>query len=226
MKTFFANMFKGLTVTRIVLMCIGVFFIGMSVSLSRLSSLGTDPFSCMNLGVSSVLRDVTGSDFFTYANYQLLVNLVLLIPMFIFMLKGIGIGTIINMVFVGYSADLCMYVYKMFNLTPEVLKDNMVIRVICMILALLVLTFGVALYMQCNRGIAPYDALAPIMEDKTNGKLKYAIGRIITDCLCVLIGFLAGSVVGINTLVMMFGTGPFVSFFRNNVAKKIIPDEQ
>ena len=225
MKDFFVNMFKGLTLKRVVLMCIGVFFIGMSVSLSRLSGLGTDPFSCMNLGVSAVLRRITGSDFFTYANYQLLVNLVLLIPMFIFMIKGIGVGTVINMVFVGYSADFCMYIYKFFNVTPDTFSDNMIIRVVLMILALLVLTFGVALYMQCDRGIAPYDALAPIIELKSSGRVKYAIGRIITDCICVLIGFLTGSVVGINTLLMMFGTGPFVTFFRNNVAGKIIPNE-
>ncbi|MCR4716065.1 MAG: hypothetical protein K5656_02695 [Lachnospiraceae bacterium] len=219
------QMLKAMTPKRVIWMCIGVFLIGMSVSCSRLSGLGTDPFSCMNLGVSAVLRHVTNNGFFTYGNWQLIVNLILLIPMIIWMRKGLGLGTIINMVFVGYVADFCMFIYKQFGIDTTTFADFMVVRVLLIVLALVLLTLGVALYMQCDLGIAPYDSLSPIMELKTNGKIKYAIGRVITDCICVLIGFVSGSVVGVNTLIMMFGTGPFVTFFRTNVAAKVIPLE-
>ncbi len=221
--SFIKNYIKMLTPSRVIWMIIGVFLIGFSVSLSRLSGLGTDPFSCMNLGVSAVLRNVTGNEFFSYGNYQVIVNIVMLIPMIIWMRKGLGLGTVINMIFVGYAADFCMFVYKQFGVGIDTFADNMVIRVCLMIGALISLTLGVALYMQCDLGIAPYDSLALIMEDKSNKKLKYAVCRVITDVTCVLIGFISGAVVGVNTLVLMFGTGPFVTFFRNNVASKLIP---
>ena len=105
--SFIKNYIKMLTPSRVIWMIIGVFLIGFSVSLSRLSGLGTDPFSCMNLGVSAVLRNVTGNEFFSYGNYQVIVNVVLLIPMIIWMRKGLGLGTVINMIFVGYAADFC-----------------------------------------------------------------------------------------------------------------------
>lgn len=212
--------FQNITIKKVVFMTLGVFLIGLAVSLCRLSGFGTDPFSCMNIGVSAVIG-------VSYGNYQLVVNLILLVPMLICFRKAIGIGTIVNMVGVGYSAELCMFLWGRCGITIEFTTSIFPLRIVLLVAAVLVLCFGVALYMECDLGVAPYDALAQEMELWTKGKLKFSIGRIITDVVCVSIGFISGHIaqivtVGAATIVTAFFTGPFVTFFRRTVASQIV----
>lgn len=206
---------QRLTPKKVFWVIFGVFLIAFSVSLMRLSNFGTDPFTCMNLGVSGFFN-------FPFGTYQLIVNIVLLIPMLLFYRNGLGLGTIVNMVGVGYICDFCMLIWKKLGFTPENLSDNLMARSILLVIAITLLCIGVAFYMECDLGVAPYDALAPTIELKTNGKLKFAIMRVITDIICVIVGFVSGSVVGISTVITAFCTGPFVAFFREHLAKKII----
>lgn len=200
---------------RAIWMVLGVVLIGLGSSLFRLSGFGTDPFACMNLGVSSVIG-------ISYGNYQLILNVVLLIPMLLWYRKAIGLGTVINMIFVGYVSDFHVYIWKNFGVTADTLESIFIVRVILMLVGVVLLCIGVAFYMECEMGIAPYDALGPMIEMGTNGKIKFSIARIITDVISVGIGFVTGSVIGVSTLVTAFFTGPLVSFFREHAAKKVL----
>ena len=75
---------------KIIMMLLGNLLMGIAVAILRMSRFGTDPFTCMNLGVSGFLN-------ISFGTYQLLVNIIF----FIFVLwKGrscIGAGTIVNM---------------------------------------------------------------------------------------------------------------------------------
>ncbi len=223
MKLFFKDMLAKMTFAKFIWVFLGTFLIGLSVSMCRLSGFGTDPFSCMNLGVSGALRH-NGLEFMSYANYQLIVNILLLIPMIIWYRKGLGIGTVVNMVGVGYCAEISIFLWGRLGITIDGMSEHLLFRILFMSGAVLVLTLGVALYMQCDLGIAPYDAVGQIVELNTGGKVKFAPARVAADIICVLIGFSTGSVVGVATVVTAFFTGPFVTFFRNHVAAKVIKD--
>ena len=88
---------------KIIMMLLGNLLMGIAVAILRMSRFGTDPFTCMNLGVSGFLN-------ISFGTYQLLVNIIL----FIFVLwKGrscIGAGTIVNMAGIGYIADFGVFV--------------------------------------------------------------------------------------------------------------------
>lgn len=196
----------------IVSMCLGVIAIGISVGLMRIANFGTDPFSCMNLGISSHLP-------VSYGTCQLLVNLVLFIVMVLALRKAIGLGTLVNMAGCGYTADFLLWILGHFNISTESMDEHLVIRVVLMLAAVILLGFGAGLYMQCDIGIAPYDALGQVIEQAVHGKLQYKWTRIGTDLICVTVGFLLGSVVGVATVITAFFTGPLVTFFRNWLAK-------
>lgn len=93
---------------RTVLVIIGVIIIGFGVSLLVRAGLGTDPFSCLNLGISKL----TGKSFGTC---QLIMNLILCLVPFIFSKKNLGIGTLINMILVGYTADFFRFFIYFFT---------------------------------------------------------------------------------------------------------------
>ena len=72
---------------RVVLVVVANLILGLGIALLRLSGFGTDPFSCMNLGVSSRLGMGLGM-------YQMLFNVVLFIPVIILDRKSFGIGAL------------------------------------------------------------------------------------------------------------------------------------
>ena len=57
---------------KIIMMLLGNLLMGIAVAILRMSRFGTDPFTCMNLGVSGFLN-------ISFGTYQLLVNIILFI---------------------------------------------------------------------------------------------------------------------------------------------------
>lgn len=197
-------------ILRIILVLAGNLILAFGIGLMRLSGFGTDPFTCMNLGVSGVLGVGLGV-------YQMLFNIVLFIPVFILDRSSFGIGALINMLVMGYFIEFWMFLFSVCGITVEGMAENMAVRVLLLAVGVLVACFGVGLYMFCDLGAAPYDRLGVVVETYSHGKIKFRWARIFTDIVSIVIGFLTGSVVGAGTVVMAFFTGPIVSFFRERL---------
>ena len=162
-------------------MVLGILFIGLCVSFLRLSRFGVDPFSAMNLGISGFIG-------WSFGTWQLLVNAIILVVVFFQARSCIGAGTIINMVFVGYIADFICYVAN----DVVQIQMNLPLRILALLLAQMMASMGVALYMVADMGIAPYDI---------------ASGEGIW------------SVVGIGTIINACFNGPLIQFFKTKLEK-------
>ncbi|MGN1411775.1 MAG: YitT family protein [Oscillospiraceae bacterium] len=198
---------KKVDFKRLISTILGVVLVGIGVGGLNLSNLGADPFSCMNYGLSSVLN-------LQFGTWQLILNIILFVPMLIVGRRYIGIGTIFNMAGVGYVAQFIDFILVSIGLDGLILS-SMVFKILFMLISVVITCFGVALYTKASLGISPYDALAYILEDAFKGKIKFKWLRIITDIVCVSIGFISHSTIGIGTVVMMFFTGPLVQFFKD-----------
>lgn len=210
--------FTKKSVKKLIIITISCWLIGTGAGLLQLSMLGADPFSCMNWGIS----DLIGMG---YGNWQLIVNILILIVVFFCSVKHIGYGTVANMILVGYSVQFTKWVAgKMGETNYSYVTQGVLLGV-----GILLLCAAVAFYMECNMGMAPYDSVAEIIDIKTNGKFPFAVARIVTDIICVAIGCVSAyqigalwKVVGIGTVIMAFMTGPIVKMFRDKVAKPIL----
>lgn len=191
---------------------VGVFLLGFGGAMLRLSGLGTDPFTCINIGISRVAGILYGTS-------TIIFNIILFIPMILWYKKGIGIGMLINMITLGYISDFCVYMWGEIGITTSELAYNFSLQFVFLIIGVLIFCLGVAFYIEADLGIAPYDALGQIIEMKTKKCIKFAVNRIFTDVLCVAIGFSLGSTVGIATIITAFFTGPVVQFYRNLIQK-------
>ncbi len=197
-------------VMRIVLVVLANMILGLGISLLRLAGFGTDPYTCMNLGVSSKLG-------MSYGTYQMIFNIVLFIPVFILDRKSFGVGALVNMLVLGYFVEFFMFAFGAVGITIEGLAGNLLIQIPILTLGVFVVCFGVALYMFCDLGSAPYDRLGVIIENYSHGKIKFKWARVCLDIFSTVVGFLTGSVIGIGTVIIAFFTGPIVSFFREKV---------
>ncbi|MHA6533485.1 YczE/YyaS/YitT family protein [Paenibacillus sp. BAC0078] len=198
---------------RLIIMIFGNVFLGMGISIFKLSGMGNDPFS----GMVMALADSSG---ITYANFLILLNLVLFVIEFITGRKFIGAGTFVNAILLGYIATFFHSTWLNLLGEPQLLWQ----RVVIVAIGVVVCSFGVSLYQTSDVGIAPYDSLSLIMKNYFP-KISYFWHRMFTDALCALICFLFGGIIGLGTLVSALGLGPIIHFFDVNFTKKLLEKE-
>lgn len=206
---------KKYNVKRFLFMLLGNYCIGLASAIFRTADFGTDPFTCMNLGISSHLP-------ISYGTFQMLVNIVLFIPVTILARESFGIGGIVNMFGIGYISDFMVFVFSRFGLSINAIHAYVPLRVAMVFLALMILGFGCGVYMECNMGASPYDMIPQIIENRTKGRFRFKWARVMDDLICLTIGFLTGARVQFATIIVAFGTGPLFAFFREHVAKKLL----
>ena len=199
-------------------MLLGILLIGICVTCYRLSEFGVDPFSGMNLGISGFIG-------WSFGNWQLVANILILVVVFFTVRHLIGPGTVINMVGVGYTADFLCWVVL------DVLKVEMTLplRILALCLGTLFASLGVALYMIADMGLSPYDSVALISEKLTKGKVPFQFARVASDITVIVIGvafcLAAGNnvwlIVGIGTIANALLNGPLIQFFRKRIEKVV-----
>ena len=209
---------KGVTGMRIAFMLLGILLIGICVTCYRLSEFGVDPFSGMNLGISGFIG-------WSFGNWQLVANILILVVVFFTVRHLIGPGTVINMVGVGYTADFLCWVVL------DVLKVEMTLplRILALCMGTLFASLGVALYMIADMGLSPYDSVALIIEKLTKGKVPFQFARVASDITVIVIGvafcLAAGNnvwlIVGIGTIANALLNGPLIQFFRKRIEKVV-----
>lgn len=204
---------------RNLVMLFGILCIGIAVGFYRLGCLGVDAGTCMVLGISFLAG-------MTHGTMNVIVNVLILLVMVCYMRRIIGAGTIINFLLVGYIADfVCWFIQEICSV-----GDDLWIRLIWFGIAICLSTFGAAIYIDADKGIAPYDALSLMLQKKCP-KLSFRFARVIVDVTSVMIGvaccLLAGRnlslVIGLGTVVTAFLTGYIVHFFRQNVSPLFLP---
>lgn len=147
----------------------------------------------------------------SFGNLQLLMNILLLVIITFISRNYIGIGTIVNMVLVGYISDLFISIFS----SMSELSLSLSTRIILLVVGVVMSSLGVAMYMHSDMGVAPYDAIPAIIENKTNKKIPFNKGRIFVDFLAILIGFLFGTTVGVGTIITACFMGPLIQYFKN-----------
>lgn len=167
---------------------------------------GLDPFTAVNTGISNKLGIGLGV-------YQLAVNLVI----FIFILwldrKQIGIGTILNMVLVGFEIQWFTTIYhQLFGY-----RTTFLIVAADTLIGLILFTLGASLYMAPDLGAAPYDAIAPIITQRT--KLSYRTARITQDVLFMVAAVMLLSHIGKRTYHTIYNALQTTETMRNNMSE-------
>ncbi|MGN0400054.1 MAG: YitT family protein [Blautia sp.] len=195
---------------RMAVMTVGNIFLGLGIAIFKLSGLGNDPYS----GMVMALSDCVG---IAYANFLVLMNLLLFVVEFLFGKRFIGPGTLVNAVLLGYIATFFYNLLVAVVGVPGVMWQ----RILTVCAGVVVCSFGVSLYQSSDVGVAPYDSLSLIMTVKWP-KIAYFWHRMSNDAICALICFLAGGIVGLGTLVCAFGLGPVVYFFNAHFTNRLL----
>ena len=188
---------------RIPVLIISVILMGMCVAFFEKLQVGTDPCTVFNL---SMAQNVLGWS--NLGTWQLIFNIVLL-AVILLLKEGrfIGLGSLANMVLVGYSRDFFKPIVEM--LLPGE-SHSLLVRGGVFVPTMLLFLVAVAFYMVVELGTAPYDAVPQIIASRFK-KVSFAVIRISYDILIAVIGYLLGGQIGIFTVAACFFLGPVIA---------------
>ena len=195
----------------ILLTLISVIFMGICVSVLNIIDWGMDSYTYMNVNIAAKLG-------WTLGNWQLLFNILMFIPVLLWGRKYIGLGTIFNMVLVGYMADFGAWLWQKVNLAAFL--ESLPIRIIIMLITLVIFIFSVAIYMSTNLGASPFDSL-PMMISERFPKVSFKIIRFLWDLTATAIGFCLSGKIGIVTILMVLFLGQTITFVRTKMTKLV-----
>ena len=193
---------------RILCSIIGNLLIGCSIGILKLSKSGLDPLSFMNSGFSSFLN----RDFGTVIT---VCNMIMLVIVFFCHGKSIGLGTVINMATVGYTADFVYMLIKFMN------TDKFLINFIFLLIGINVLSIGAGIYLEADLGASAYDSMPYVVNSVLKKDFSYKYTRIALDIVTILIGVSFGERIGIGTIFLGFFSGPLIVFYRD-LSEKLI----
>ena len=195
---------------RILISVLGNTVIGFGVAIAKIADLGIDPFNGMTMGVSGALG-------VPYPVFTWGFNLLCFTAELIWGRKYINVGTFINWFLVSFAVSGFLSLFGFAGLTtPEGLPPKLAM----LLLALLLMSLGLAIYQSVDFGIAPFDAI-PIMFCERHPRFPYFWARILLDSTAVLGILLTDrSLCGIGTLATALGLGPIVHFFMNRLQKR------
>lgn len=205
---------------RILMSLSGVIVCAVSVGIFKIAALGVDPFQSLMAGLDKLIP-------IDFGTLYVIVNLLLLVFSLAADKSKIGLATFINLFLLGYITD---FTYQL--LQSVIVNPSMIVRLICLLVGIVIICFGSALYMTANLGVSTYDAVAIVLSEKWKvAKFQYC--RIGTDLVCVVLGvvlfLLAGggwanvlTIAGLGTIITAFFMGPLIEYFNVKIARPLL----
>ncbi|MDT0157157.1 hypothetical protein Q9R19_05905 [Microbacterium sp. ARD32] len=180
---------------RIPQLLIGLFLYGFGIALMIRGVIGAAPWDVLSQGIATHLP-------LTFGTITIIVSGIVLL-MWLPLRQRLGIGTVLNALLVGPSADIG------FLVIPE--TDILWLRVLLFALGLTVLAAATGLYIGAHFGPGPRDGLMTGLH-RVTGRPIWLV-RTALEVTVVAIGWLLGGNVGVGTVAFALLVGPMCQFF-------------
>ena len=171
---------------------LGLLVFAFGVHLTIWANIGLAPWDCLGMGIS----------YHTPLNYGLSMTTMAVIILCVDLLlkERIGFGTVIDALLTGNMV-------QMYNdLNPFPLNNSLFIGILAMLVGFVFMSLGMWLYMRCEQGCGPRDALL-VGLGKRMPKVPIGLVEILLWCVVLLAGWVLGGPVGIGTVISTFGAG-------------------
>ena len=189
----------------IIMLITGLFFFGLGEAIIIGSGSGVSPWTVLAQGISIKTDLSVGTTTF-------LISIAILI--FWIPLKQVpGIGTILNAIIIASTIDLTL------PYLPQ--PNDTYLKLLQACIGIFVVGLGSGIYLISNLGPGPRDGLMIGLQKQTGTSIPLI--RTILELSAVISGWLLGGVVGIGTVLFVFGIGPCVGIgltFIDKISKK------
>jgi uncharacterized membrane protein YczE len=177
---------------RIVQLLVGLFAYGIGISLMVQAGIGVAPWDVLTQGISHQ----TGLDFGLLTNIIGVAVLVCWIPI----RQRPGIGTIANVLVIGPSAQLGLWLFPKQHLLG--------LQLVFFVIGLLLVALATGLYIGARMGPGPRDGLMTGIHARTGWRIW--IVRTAIEVTVLLVGWALGGNFGPGTIAFALLIGPMV----------------
>ncbi|PQZ60664.1 MULTISPECIES: YitT family protein [unclassified Microbacterium] len=188
-------------VERLGQLVLGLFLYGVALGFMVRGGIGVAPWDVLALGLAA--QSGLG-----YGVMTVIISVVVLL-LWIPLRQRVGLGTVLNALLVGPSADLALL------LIPN--PASVWIGAPMFIFGLLLLAFATGLYIAADFGPGPRDGLMTGLVRRTGWAVWLV--RTLIEGSVLLIGFLLGGPVGVGTVLFAFGVGPLIGWFLPRITR-------
>lgn len=186
---------------RLVQLLVGLVLYGIALGLMVRGGIGVSPWDVLALGISGR----TGIGYGVVTNLVAVAVLLLWIPL----RQRLGLGTLLNALVVGPSADLAL------ALIP--VPESLWMGAAMFLAGLVLLAFATGLYISADFGPGPRDGLMTGLVGRTGWPVW--VVRTAIEGSVLVVGFLLGGPVGVGTVLFAFGVGPLIGWFLPRIAR-------
>ena len=185
----------------VIMLITGLFFFGLGEAIIIGSGSGVSPWTVLAQGISIKTDLSVGTTTFLIS----IAILVFWIP-----LKQVpGIGTILNAIIIASTIDLTL------PYLPQ--PNDIYLKLLQACIGIFVVGLGSGIYLISNLGPGPRDGLMIGLQKQTGTSIPLI--RTILELSAVISGWFLGGVVGIGTVLFVFGIGPCVGIGLTLVEK-------
>ena len=185
----------------VIMLVTGLFFFGLGEAIIIGSGSGVSPWTVLAQGISIRTDLSVGTTTF-------LISIGILI--FWIPLKQVpGIGTILNAIIIASTIDLTL------PYLPQ--PNDTYLKLLQVCIGIFIVGLGSGIYLISNLGPGPRDGLMIGLQKQTGTSIPLI--RTILELSAVISGWLLGGVVGIGTVLFVFGIGPCVGIGLTLVEK-------
>jgi uncharacterized membrane protein YczE len=184
---------RFLLARRIIQLLVGLFAYGIAIALMVQAGIGVAPWDVLTQGISKQ----TGLDFGLLTNIIGVGVLLCWIPI----RQRPGIGTVANVLLIGPSAQLGLWLF------PH--QHVLVLQLLFFVLGLLLLALATGLYIGARMGPGPRDGLMTGIHARTGWKLWMV--RTGIEVTVLLVGWALGGNFGPGTIAFALLIGPMVA---------------
>lgn len=178
-------------VQRFVRLLFGLVLYAIGIVLTIRANIGYGPWEVFHVGLGKTIGISIG-------NASIIVGFIVIL-ITLMMKEKLGLGTILNMVFIGWFIDLILKL----DFIP--LVENKVLGVVVLILGLYIISLGSFFYIGSGFGAGPRDGLMVALTRKL--KLPIGVIRGGIELTATIIGWLLGGMAGIGTIISGFAIG-------------------
>lgn len=187
---------RKIFVWRWIFFLVGVIVLSLGITMTiKGQRLGVGPWDVLHIGL-------TRNFGLTIGTWSIILGVIIIIVTSIVLKQWPKLGTWLNMTLLGLFIDL-------FNwLLPEF--ETMTGQVIIFTLGVVVMSYGVGIYVSPNVGAGPRDSLMLILVDKLGISVKKV--RTMIEVIVAVAGWLLGGPVGIGTVIIALLIGQIVHY--------------
>ncbi|MFF2877707.1 YitT family protein [Gottfriedia sp. NPDC057991] len=195
-------------IIRILFYLIGLLFLTLGISLAIKAGLGASAWDALAVGESKTFGLSVGNWIIINSSVLLFVNAFL-------QKKRPDWLAAITFILIGRFLDFWLTVES-----EHLFDSNMVTRYIQLVLAILSMTIGIAIYLQAKFPLSPIDDLM-ISLNKRFG-VGLGVAKTIGEVFALVLAFLLKGPIGIGTVLITFSIGPILQKLRGPIEKLYI----